>query len=427
MSELHNNLLWFVVFWPLVWAIPMLNSVLPWPRIIAVVPALVLTMLPGQATVTLPPYLLGRSLATDSGNRWLLAMSVLLWLSSAILGEWRKRQAMREQSHVFFLLTMAGTLGLILATDLIGFYTFSALMGYGFYGLLLRGGHHSALDVGRIYIFSLVLADVLLLEAMLHIGLKSEDLRFETVHQLMSESASPAYVLLVLLGFGLKAAIWPAHFWLVPAYQVASRPTMILLGSVPVAMGLMGLTHWLPLGDIALWNLGSVVQWLGGMAVLYSGFRLFTVSSLNLIPGWTVILLSGVFMILTGTGLAYPWLWHTYEFLITPLIVFVGLIAGALSLMFCRRQMPFSPELPLVHRLDLLSHQIELGEKQLENKKLVMMARLNALRKAMLTTFPAYADRRTQWQRLSAQANRWSVKIMLFVVLGLILAFEAIT
>ena len=428
MSELHNHLLWLAILWPLLLAFPRVSIVVPRPAPMAIAPALALVLLPGEAAMTLPRYFVSMGLELDNSSRWILAMVILVWLGAALPGRYARLQGQHTGTPLL-MMTLAGASGLVLATDMTGFYSFSALMGYSFYGLLVRGAHEPGQGAGRLYILALLIADVALLEAMLKAGLQSHDLRFATVQRAMGESASPLYVVMVFMAFALKAGVWPVHWWLRAGYQVATLPTMMLLAGVPVAMGLFGMATWLPLGEAAFPKTGRLVQGLGGAAVLYAGFRLLTRAPavLREIPAWSVTLLSGLFLILTGTGLAHPAFWQNYGFLMPPLIVVTGVTGALLSFFPARREPVVSPEIPEAQRVEGVRQWIQRGADLLTQKKRLLEHRLFELRKAARTVWLGHSDKSSVWQILSTfstfsnHGNRWSLKVMLFVMLGLVL------
>lgn len=258
-TTLQTLALWLAVVWPLLLAIPALHSRLPWPRHLALAPALLLLLLPGDATLALPWLLLGSGFAIDGEIRWLLAMAVTIWLMAATLTQPSAR------GTTLFMLTLAGNLGAILATTLTGFFSFTTLMGYGFYGLLIQGGDAASRRAGQRYLLVLIAADLLLFEALLLAAATSGDLRYEAVRQTMAEGPfAQLYLWMALAGFLLKIGLWPAHRWLLAAFRSAPTATALLLGGVPVAMGLLGAVRWLPMGEDALYLPGMALLTLGG-------------------------------------------------------------------------------------------------------------------------------------------------------------------
>jgi formate hydrogenlyase subunit 3/multisubunit Na+/H+ antiporter MnhD subunit len=85
------------------------------------------------------------------GRLFLFFTSLLWWLGSWYVHGWFKQAAGQARFIGFYLATMAGNLGLILAQDLLTFYLFFTLMNFAAYGLVVHRGTLPARYAGRIY------------------------------------------------------------------------------------------------------------------------------------------------------------------------------------------------------------------------------------------------------------------------------------
>jgi len=177
MNTIPGMLLLLVPGLPLLLLLPALRSRLSRPCHLALLPAVMLLVIPEDFSIEIPWLLFGTGLGIDGPSRLLLAMSVVLWIAATFL-QAPSGQAGDNRYTSFFLLTMAGNLGAILAIDMVSFFTFSTLMGYGFYGLLVIDGDAAERRAGRVYLGFLILADLLLFEALLIAATTSEDLGF---------------------------------------------------------------------------------------------------------------------------------------------------------------------------------------------------------------------------------------------------------
>jgi len=302
---------------PLLLAFPALRSRLSRPCYLALLPAVILLVVPAAFSIEVPWLLFGTGLGIDGASRWLLAMSVVLWAVAASLLHAPAGQAADNRLTVFFLLAMAVHLGAILATDVVGFFVTSSLLGYGFYGLLVTGGDAAARRAGCVYLGFMIVADLILFEALLIAAANTGDLDFEAVRHAMAQSpASGWYVSMVLAGFALKAGIWPLHFWLPLTFHSARPAVALLLGGVPVAMALLGMVRWLPLGEITLPDLGVGIQWRTLLA--YAGM---VVTSL-----FVTILGSGLEGSLTGYAIQGA----AHLFILYLGITLAALVAGSM-------------------------------------------------------------------------------------------------
>ena len=320
---------------PLLLAFPALRSRLSRPCLLALLPAVILLLIPTAFSIEFPWLLFGSGLGFDDASRWLLAMAVVLWAIAATVLQASAGQTADNRLTVFFLLTMAANLGAILATDLVGFFVTSSLMGYGFYGLLVAGGDAVARRAGRVYLGFIIVADLILFEALLIAAATTGDLDFAAVRHAiaLSQEGAPAsgwYVSIVLAGFALKAGIWPLHFWLPLTFRSARPAVALLLGGVPVAIALLGMVRWLPLGEISLPDLGMGMQWLGLVAAVYGTVVGLMQSHPRALLAYAGIVVTSLFVTILGSGLEWPLLGSTFQGVAHLFILALGLTLAAL-------------------------------------------------------------------------------------------------
>lgn len=329
MSELLQDIgLWLILAWPLLVALPGIYRHLPRPYLLALAPAAVILVTTGAAQLDLPWIVFGSGLMLDTERRWLLGMTLLLWLAA---GRQATRLAPAQQPATFSLLliTFSGQLGMILASEPVGFLCFSTLLGYGFFGLLVHGGGADSLRVARLYIALLILADLLLFEALLLAAYMQETLRFDDFDfQLQGDSAG-LYGALVLTAFLLKAGVWPLHAWVTGALRTAPPPARLLLAGGPVVMALLGLWRWLPV-DQGLELAGQLCRVLGAAALGYALTQLLRRPRPGRRPGWLIPALTGALVLGFGQNLVDPGGSEDYIVLSAPLLVLTGLLPALL-------------------------------------------------------------------------------------------------
>ncbi|GJL77437.1 MAG: hypothetical protein NPINA01_04260 [Nitrospinaceae bacterium] len=426
MSEkIYGIFLLLVVVWPLLLAIPALHSRLPRPRHLAVMPAVLLIALPGDSSLAMPWLLFGTGLAVDGEVRWILLMSVAIWLTAATVANSLRRNPAYDRATTFFLLTLAGNLGAVLAADLVGFFGFSTLMGYGFYGLVVHAGDAEARRAGRLYLIFLIVADLFLFEALLLAAFTTGDLRYEAMRQSMAGTfSSQFYLWMALAGFALKAGIWPVHLWLTAVFKSAPLSTTLLLGGVPVAMGLLGAVRWLPFGENAFYVLGMIILTMGVAAILYAVLRFFMRAPLKVLPAWGTVLATGLFTAALGAGLAHPAVWSEYEYLTYPFIASLGIFLAAQTFAIGRLQDKRQASDVDLQRVTVLDPWVERWMSVIQRWAEDSVLRLRSLwRESWLKAVELHriVDRQKPVVRLGG----WSATITMFVLLGLVLAWLA--
>ena len=325
---------------------------------------------------------------------------------------------------------MAGHLGVILTTELVGFFAFSALMGYGFYGLLVDGGDKTARRAGRIYLGFMILADLALFEVLLIAAVTTDDLSYEAVHQTMAMSPSLGlYLSITLIGFAFKTGVWPLHFWLTQAFR-SSRPAVaVLLAGVPVAIGLLGAVRWLPLGEIISPGTGFIVQGVGIAAMIYAILAGLIWSRLKTLPAYVIIFFTGFYATALGTGLTDPVSWnqHVNWAHFSIVLMVIGLVALVTLIWWLQTKYHY----PAMHKtqtddsnlwFDRLSSAVESWNRK---KKFHNLPR----KCVSFLTKAGHLIQLRAWQRMldisEYSLQRWTFATTLFLLLGLIFVFLA--
>ncbi|WP_017940817.1 MULTISPECIES: complex I subunit 5 family protein [unclassified Thioalkalivibrio] len=235
-----------------------LNRMVPWTAL----PGLLLAALaPTGLEATFDSLLMGTHLALDPTGRAFLALTAGLWLAAGLfaLSE-RRDDPRRHRFYVFWLLALAGNLGLILAQDALAFYLFFALMSLSAYGLVVHSGKPEAWRAGRVYLILAVLGEVLLFAGLVLAVHSAGQSGLAAV-----AAARPdgwALVLLVL-GLGIKAGMLPLHFWLPLAHPAAPVPASAVLSGAMIKAGLLGWMRLLPIDAAGHAVLGEMLMLLG--------------------------------------------------------------------------------------------------------------------------------------------------------------------
>ena len=339
---LLDGLLPLSILWPLLLACLLAFRVMraatlfiaPW----AALPALAASLLaaPGEKRWYFSDILLGSEIGLDATGQALLLLAALLWLVSGIYARaFFSRSTRHTEFYAFFLLSMAGNFGLIMAQDLIGFYFCFALMNFAAYGLVVFDRSTAALRAGRVYIIMVVAGELLLFVALLVAAEITGATTFDTLRAGLA-LADPVnrnwIILLGVAGFGIKAGVFGLHIWLPLAYPAAPAPASAVLAGTMINAGLLGWLQLLPLGEIALPGWGTVMIILGLTAAFYGVAIGLTQREPKVLLAYSSISQIGVITMALGLGMLVPHVWS----LILPVIVFYalhhGLSKGALFL-----------------------------------------------------------------------------------------------
>jgi formate hydrogenlyase subunit 3/multisubunit Na+/H+ antiporter MnhD subunit len=329
MSEsIYTAIVWSAILCPLLLAIPLARKFVPWLPYMAIVPALILLLLPVSYIHTLPWLLVGTSMGVDNNSRWMLAMCMIVWLLAV------KALNLPQNKNVspFHLLTLSSSLGMALSADLVSLFIFSSLMGYTFYGVLVQKGNTEKQGAGRLYLRVMIVADLILFEALLLAAHGNANLQFATAHQSIVESGNNTfYLILAILGLTLKLGAWPFCNWVINNLCSASRSNTILLVGLVVSMGLFSVTRWLPLGFSSDSIIAVTTQFFGIAVIIYTLMTCKTNKALSPALFRSSFISIGSILIIVGSALVWSSLWENIGDLLTVLIALLGISLALLA------------------------------------------------------------------------------------------------
>ncbi len=275
----------------------------------AAVPALVLVLLPDAATVEESALLFGlRLYAPDALTRGFLLGASLLWFVSGRFASTYIAGSERRYSFwLFFLATMGGNIGVVLAQDIATFYLLYAVMTFAAYGLVLHERSGEARRAGRVYLVLALAGEVLLLAGFWLIAGVRTDLPLHEVPRAVATAPERAWILgLLLAGFGVKAGAVPLHVWLPLAHPVAPTPASAILSGALINAGLLGWLRFMPLGETALPELGAAVALVGVVTLFYGAVVGVTQRDAKTVLAYSSVSQMGIMITALGVALAAP-------------------------------------------------------------------------------------------------------------------------
>ncbi|MDO9536398.1 MAG: monovalent cation/H+ antiporter subunit D family protein [Bacillota bacterium] len=147
-----------------------------------------------------------------------------------------------DRYYLFLLIALGGCMGTILAGDLVGLFLFFEIMAVSSFVLVAHEEHPYAMFASVKYLFMSIAAGLLIFFGIMityHLaGTVSLD-GFGLIREV--STLSFAAFIAFLLGFGVKAGIFPVHIWLPDAHPAAPSPVSALLSGVMIKVGAYGL------------------------------------------------------------------------------------------------------------------------------------------------------------------------------------------
>jgi formate hydrogenlyase subunit 3/multisubunit Na+/H+ antiporter MnhD subunit len=303
----------------------------PWTPL----PALILSIFGGVSVpdVELPFILMGTTLGMDGFSRVFLLFTALLWWTAGLHARGYIAPARQREFFGYFLAAMAGNLGLLIARDIVSFYTLYALMSFASYGLVIHTRSDLARYAGKVYLVLVVLGELLLFPAMVvGYAASGELLIADWAAALAGHPHAEVLAALLLLGFGIKAGALPLHVWLPLAHPAAPTPASAVLSGAMIKAGLFGICVFLPLGAWQSVPLGIAVMALSLAAAVLGAFWAIPQTHPKALLAYSSISKMGPMTFAAGAALYQPELWPLSATAILIFAAYHALTKGALFL-----------------------------------------------------------------------------------------------
>jgi len=228
-----------------------------------------------------------------------------------------KRYTAENYFYALFCLMIAGMNGVVLSGDLFNIFVFLEISVISAYSLVAFGVEKNELEASFKYQVLGSIASFLILFGIGFIYWKTRTLNIADIKEAFSSGYDKSYYLfvqiLMLSGFGLKAAIIPFHAWLPDAHSSAPSPISAMLSGVLIkAVGIYVIIrlffNMFIISEemaILITTLGTISMLIGGILMIgqWDVKRLFAYSSICQI-GY-VVLSVGIGMILISRGLKH--------------------------------------------------------------------------------------------------------------------------
>ncbi|TVQ33386.1 MAG: hypothetical protein EA376_02510 [Phycisphaeraceae bacterium] len=290
---------------------------------VAAAPALLLGLFASTMEHDVAWMLLGATFGVDPVSRIFLIFTGALWMACGLYSASTMRSDPRRSAYFFFfLLSMTGNFGLLLARDVGAFYCFFALMTFAAYGLVVHERGAGPRRAGRVYIVMSILGELLLLAGLIFAVAAGAGI--DMADFASGVAAAPNQELITALlffGLGVKAGAIPVHVWLPLAHPVAPTPASAVLSGAMIKAGLFGWIVMLPLGWSPAPAIAPLVVTLGLLGAFGAAIYGALQRDPKTILAYSSVSQMSVMVVAIGAGLMAPDRW--------PLIL------GALAIYAC--------------------------------------------------------------------------------------------
>jgi len=192
------------------------------------------------------------------------------------------KQSEHERSFYFFYVIT------FVAGDLLSFFLFFEVMTFSTYGMIVHYRTEEALEAGNVYIYMGVIGGLSILSGIVLLAAYTQSYQWMNLADKFSQLGMIKYVIggLFIFGFGVKAGLFPVHFWVPKAYKEAPITMNAISSGILTKIGAYGILRLVTIIfaacactaeiDIVLWitsrNIGFILIWLGIITMIVGVF-----------------------------------------------------------------------------------------------------------------------------------------------------------
>ena len=250
---------------------------------------------------------IGVALAADGLGAGFACLIALLILAVIVFARLYYGPTLRGLFQALLMIFLGGATGYCLTGDLFNLYVFFELIGVTAFVLTAFRMEEDALQGAMTFAVVNSLASVVLLAGIGVLYAAAGTVNLAELARAVPH-ADPGAVrlafVLVIVGFLIKSAVVPFHFWLTDAYAGAAAPVCVLFGGASVSLGIFGAARmlWTAFGLEALPpGLVPALFWPLGLATaLYAGLMALVEPNLKRVLALTTVAHVGVLLAALG-------------------------------------------------------------------------------------------------------------------------------
>lgn len=185
----------------------------------------------------------------DSLGRVFAAVITVVWLMAGIFScEYMKHEKEEKRYFGFYVLVYGVLMALCFSGNLVTYYMFYEMMTLTTLPLIMHNKSREAIMAGLKYLFYSLCGAYMALFGIYFLNRYAGTLDFIPGGSGLEAAGGRsalllAVVFLMILGFGVKAGMFPMHAWLPTAHPVAPAPASAVLSGLVVKMGVLGIVR----------------------------------------------------------------------------------------------------------------------------------------------------------------------------------------
>lgn len=184
----------------------------------------------------------------DGVSRVFAAAIAVVWVLAGFYAfEYMKHEKEEKRYFGFYLMEFGVLLALAFSGNMVTYYFFYEMMTLFSVPLILHSRTKEAIMAGLKYMFYSLFGAYMVLFGIYFLNKYAVTLNFSAggVLNLNATAGKEGFLLIVafcmILGFGVKAGMFPVHGWLPTAHPIAPAPASAVMSGIIVKMGVLGM------------------------------------------------------------------------------------------------------------------------------------------------------------------------------------------
>ena len=171
-------------------------------------------------------------------------ITIFMWMATLMFSkQYMEHYDNKDRYYMFYLLTLGATLGVFFSDSLWTTFMFFEMMSLTSFVLVIHDEKKETISAAMTYLAIAIISGMILLMGMFLLNAELHTLSFDKIGELCKDGITTnTYIagILLLLGFGAKAGMFPFHIWLPKAHAVAPAPASALLSGILTKTGIFG-------------------------------------------------------------------------------------------------------------------------------------------------------------------------------------------
>ncbi|SHK00303.1 complex I subunit 5 family protein [Tepidibacter formicigenes] len=174
----------------------------------------------------------------------LVFITAFIWFLTTIYStQYLIKYKKRNRYYAFFMLTLSSTIGIFISENILNLFTFFEIMAFTSYVLVIHDEDEYSHDAGKIYLEMSIASGLITLMGILLLYDYTSTLNIGEMSLRMNNIGNVKYAIgfSLMIGFAVKASMFPLHVWLPKVYPAAPTPATAVLSGILAKSGVYGI------------------------------------------------------------------------------------------------------------------------------------------------------------------------------------------